>query len=102
MDEMPTQRRPESHKICPMPDPMLPGDDMPAPAGIVMLESVGYAVQPLDAAPPKTVKLSNMQIPAGHMNQYDIMFSFGNAMSGAPICSGIRKLPNPPVRNGMM
>ena len=33
---------------------------------------------------------------AGHMNQYDSMFSFGNAMSWAPIISGIRKLPNAP------
>ena len=39
---------------------------------------------------------------AGHMNQYDIMFSFGNAMSVAPIMSGIRKLPKAPVSNGMI
>ena len=30
------------------------------------------------------------------------MFSVGNAMSSAPIISGIRKLPNAPVRIGMM
>ena len=36
------------------------------------------------------------------MNQYDIMFRNGNAMSRAPIMSGIRKLPNAPVRSGMM
>jgi hypothetical protein len=30
------------------------------------------------------------------------MFSLGKAMSGAPIWSGIKKLPNPPVRNGMI
>ena len=29
---------------------------------------------------------------AGHMNQYDIMFSFGNAMSRAPIISGISEV----------
>ena len=43
-----------------------------------------------------------MNANAGHMNQYDIIFSFGNAMSGAPIISGIRKLPNAPVKSGMM
>src|SRR5437867_3662010 len=99
MDDTPTPSRPDSHKTWPMPDPMLAGDDMPLPAGMVMLEMVGYEVQPFDAAPPNTPKLSSMQMPAGHMNQYDIMFSFGNAMSGAPICNGMRKLPNPPVRN---
>ncbi len=43
-----------------------------------------------------------MTAKAGHMNQYDIMFSFGNAMSFAPIMSGIVKLPNAPVSSGMM
>ena len=41
-------------------------------------------------------------ISAGHMNQYESMFSFGNAMSGAPICNGMRKLPNAPVSQGMI
>ena len=39
---------------------------------------------------------------AGIMNQYPNMFSFGKAMSGAPIMSGIRKFPNAPVSNGMI
>ena len=39
---------------------------------------------------------------AGHMNQYDIMFSFGKAMSLAPIISGIVKLPNAPASIGMI
>ena len=43
-----------------------------------------------------------MMTKAGHMNQYDIMFSLGNAMSRAPIISGIRKLPNAPVSSGMI
>ena len=43
-----------------------------------------------------------MTTKAGHMNQYDIIFSLGNAMSLAPIISGIRKLPNAPVSSGMM
>ena len=36
------------------------------------------------------------------MNQYENMFSVGKAMSRAPIISGIRKLPKPPVRIGMI
>ena len=57
------------------------------------------------AAPPgasPSEKLRRMITNAGHMNQYDIMFSFGNAMSGAPIMSGIVKLPNAPASTGMM
>ena len=38
---------------------------------------------------------------AGGMNQYENMFSLGNAMSRAPIMSGIKKLPNEPVKSGM-
>jgi hypothetical protein len=52
-----------------MPEPMFAGDSKPWSAGLVMLAIVGYEVHPFDAAPPKTVKLSSMQIPAGHMNQ---------------------------------
>jgi len=43
-----------------------------------------------------------MNANAGHMNQYDIMFSLGNAMSGAPMCNGMRKFPKAPVKNGMI
>ena len=39
---------------------------------------------------------------ANGMHQYDSMFSLGNAMSRAPIISGIVKLPNAPARIGMM
>ncbi len=39
---------------------------------------------------------------AGTMNQYETMFSLGNAMSRTPIISGIRKFPNAPVNNGMI
>jgi hypothetical protein len=30
------------------------------------------------------------------------MLSFGKAMSGAPICSGMSRLPNTPTRSGMI
>ena len=50
----------------------------PWPAGMVTLARVGYEVQPEPAPPPSTKKLTRMMTKAGHMNQYDIMFSFGN------------------------
>src|SRR6476646_6463234 len=69
---------------------------------MVLLERVGYEVQPAAAAPPGTKKLSRMKAKAGHMNQYEHMFSLGNAMSLAPIISGMVKLPNAPVNSGMI
>src|SRR5207253_7650380 len=89
-------------KIWPCPEPAPAGDAKDCPGGMAALASIGYEVQPDAAAPPSTKKLASMNANAGHMNQYDIMFSLGNAMSGAPIISGIRKLPNAPVRNGMI
>ena len=59
--------------------------------------SVGYAVQPDADAPPG---MKNEEIRIRHDNknvQYDIMFKNGKAISRAPICSGIRKLPKVPV-----
>src|SRR5262245_3895437 len=94
--------RAKSQKIWPMPEPGCAGDQKPWPGDIAALESVAYDVQPDAAAPPSTKKLHSMNANAGHMNQYDIMFSLGNAMSRAPIISGIRKLPNAPVSQGMM
>src|SRR5258708_4447161 len=85
-----------------MPDPGWAGERKPAPVGIVELAMVGYEVHPDAPAPPSTKKLIKMMTIAGHMNQYDIMFSFGNAMSLAPIISGIRKFPNAPVKSGMI
>ena len=59
-------------------------------------------VHPDEAAPPSTKKEKVISTNAGHSTQYDIMLSLGNAISGAPIIRGIVKLPNAPVRNGMM
>ena len=53
------------------------------------------------AAPPAEKKLNRIVMNAGHMNQYDIMLSLGNAISPAPIISGIRKLPKAPTMIGM-
>ena len=90
MDEMPTNVSASSQRICPCPELAAAGDCKPCPAGMVALASIGYDVQPAAGAPPSAKKASRMMMNAGHMNQYDSMFSFGNAMSLAPIISGIR------------
>jgi len=41
-------------------------------------------------------------IPATGNIQNAARFSQGNATSRAPICSGITKLPKPPVTSGMI
>src|SRR5262249_20351508 len=103
MEETPTKIRPPSHMTWPQPEPAWAGDSKPWPAAMVTLAIVGYDVHPEAPAPPGgRKKLSRMGRKARQMNQYDIMFSLGNAMSGAPIISGIVKLPNAPVKSGMM
>src|SRR6476469_7135614 len=102
MLETPTQSSDTSQRIWPRPECGPAGELKPPPGGMVALASVGYEVQPLAAAPPSTKNDARMVTKAGHMNQYDIMFSFGNAMSRAPIISGIKKFPNAPVSQGMM
>ena len=64
-------------------------------------DSGAYDVQPAAAAPPGTKKLDSMITPATAAIQNDSMLSSGNAMSRAPIISGIRKLPKQPTRIGM-
>ena len=105
MEEMPTNKRADSQSTCPRPDPGCAGDDTPSPAGMVVLASVGYEVQPVAAAPPCSAprnRLHRIRMNPGHMNQYDIMFSLGNAMSLAPTMSGIVKFPNEPPNIGMI
>src|SRR5690349_18249389 len=65
-------------------------------------DSGGYDVQPAAAGPFSTKKLEIMMMPAGTDTQNESMFSSGNAMSRAPIMSGIRKLPKQPTRIGMI
>src|SRR6185369_6132669 len=66
-----------------------------------LADNVAYIVQPPAAAPPGTKKLYNTNTAAGSVNQKENMLSSGKAMSPAPIMSGIRKLPNPPTKNGV-
>ena len=52
--------------------------------------SGAYEVHPADACPPSTKNPASMRNPAGTAIQNDAMLIRGNAMSGAPILSGIR------------
>ena len=47
----------------------------------------GYTVHPVPA-PFSTKELNNNNINEGGNNQNEILFSLGNAISGAPTCTG--------------
>src|SRR3712207_2523867 len=55
----------------------------------VDVDNGAYAVQPVANAPPSAKKLAIIRRPAIGSSQNDSAFSRGNAMSGAPIISGI-------------
>src|SRR3954468_2144871 len=52
-------------------------------------ESGGYCVQPFANGPPGQAKLASIITPAIGSSQKERAFRRGNAMSGAPIISGI-------------
>lgn len=52
-------------------------------------------------APASTPDEANKRRNDGGKSQKLILFIRGNAMSGAPIISGINQLPNPPIIIGM-
>ena len=58
------------------------------PSG-VSVESGAYAVQPVANDPPGAKKLASIITPAVGSSQNESAFRRGNAMSGAPIISGI-------------
>ena len=66
---------------------------MPAPgfSALAPLSSVigGYEVQPADAVPPSTANERVNSTPPNRKIQNDKALTRGNAMSSAPICSGI-------------
>jgi len=70
------------------------------PAWAIFLESGGYIVHPVPA-PLSTPAEARSRIKEGGTNQNLILFIRGNAMSGAPIISGINQLPNPPIIIGI-
>ena len=62
-------------------------------------ETGGYSVQPDSGAPTRNDAKSRM--PAGGNSQKLTMLSHGNATSRAPIISGMRMFPKPPVTSGI-
>src|SRR3984885_11661168 len=72
---------------------------MPMPDSYVEFDSGGYSVQP----DPDSPMNRPMQIStnAGGSSQKLMLFNRGNAMSGAPIISGMNQLPKPPINAGM-
>lgn len=60
----------------------------------------GYTVQPVPA-PDSVAADDRRSISEGGNNQNLMLFIRGNAMSGAPIISGTRKFPNPPIITGI-
>src|ERR1035441_1432451 len=88
IDALPVKKMPRIQSVWPW-----PGEP-------TSVESVGYDCQPPAAAPIGTKNETTMQRPARTFVQNDIRLSVGNAMSRAPIMSGIRKFPNAPMRIG--
>lgn len=60
----------------------------------------GYTVHPVPA-PFSTAPEDNRSINAGGRSQNLILFSRGNAISGAPSINGRSQFPNPPINTGM-
>ena len=65
-----------------------------------MLDSGGYTVHPVPA-PPSTKLDATNSVNDGGSNQKLMLFSLGNAISGAPINNGIIQFPIPPIIDGI-
>lgn len=70
------------------------------PACAMFLANGGYTVHPVPA-PFSTRADDRSRISAGGRSQNLMLFSRGNAMSGAPNISGSSQLPNPPMNTGI-
>src|SRR5207248_4526905 len=73
----------------------------PSPGMPTLVERGGYVVQPAPAEPRSVRKEARTRSCEMRKAQNEYMFSFGNAMSRAPIISGMRKLPKQPERTGV-
>src|SRR3954470_23149313 len=72
---------------------------MPIPGSYMPPDSGGYSVQPEPDSPiSRPMQISTK---AGGSSQKLMLFRRGNAMSGAPIISGMNQLPKPPISAGM-
>ena len=60
----------------------------------------GYTVQPVPA-PFSTAAEETRRSKDGGNSQNLMLFSRGNAMSGAPNIRGRSQLPNPPIKTGI-
>jgi len=60
----------------------------------------GYTVHPVPAPASTNDDDTNLNL-AGGLNQNEMLFNRGNAMSGAPILIGTNQFPNPPILNGI-
>jgi hypothetical protein len=70
------------------------------PACARFLASGGYTVHPVPA-PFSTAADDRRRIKDGGKSQNLILFSRGNAISGAPSIKGRSQLPNPPINTGI-
>jgi len=70
------------------------------PACAIFLDRGGYTVQPVPA-PFSTSADDNKRVNDGGSNQNLMLFSRGNAISGAPNISGRSQFPNPPINTGI-
>lgn len=70
------------------------------PEWAIFLANGGYTVHPVPT-PFSTVADARSKVRDGGRSQNLILFSRGNAMSGAPSIRGRSQLPNPPIMIGM-
>lgn len=71
-----------------------------APAWARLPARGGYTVHPVPA-PASTPEEARRSRKEGGSSQKLMLFIRGNAMSGAPIISGISQFPNPPIMMGI-
>lgn len=71
-----------------------------APAWAKLPARGGYTVQPVPA-PASTPEEARSSRKEGGRSQKLMLFIRGNAISGAPIISGISQFPNPPIIIGI-
>jgi len=60
----------------------------------------GYTVHPVPAPASTNDEVTNLN-NAGGINQNEMLFNRGKAMSGAPTLIGTNQFPNPPIKKGI-
>ena len=71
-----------------------------APAWAILPERGGQTVHPVPT-PFSTAADITKRVNEGGKSQKDILFSRGNAISGAPSIKGTNQFPNPPIITGI-